>query len=188
MSPIQELPSQMEEPPVERPPQIDIIEWYPHYMACLQHFVDRGQFSHPVQSIAAFINIRLPFQRLPNPIVRFSNPSDNAVSSSVSLRHYIRRLIVTGNDTASVLHAFFGDDWVTGVQCIWKEERISYLFTAKSIGWASTKTAYDILPDEHTPALRPLLDPTEGELRSAEARWSEWLAMEDWMVGPRSPW
>ena len=47
---------------------------------------------------------------------------------------------------------------------------------------------YDVLPYEHTPFVQPLRDPTEEELRSAEARWSEWLAMEDWMVGPRSPW
>lgn len=65
---------------------------------------------------------------------------------------------------------------------------MNYLFTAKSCGWSETKAMYDVLPYEHTPFVQPLRDPTEEELRSAEARWSEWLAMEDWMVGPRSPW
>lgn len=196
MSPMQELPA--EEPPVadsERDP----TEWYLHYTACLQHFLDHAQHSEPVQSLAAFINIRLPCQWPSDPITHFASqpvtdPASGreihlATSSSfVSLRTYIRRLIVTGQDTPSALHVLFGDGWVAGVDFLWKQERMNYLFTAKSSGWASTKTTYDILPDEQTPALRPLREPSEDELRSAEARWSEWLAMEDWMVGPRSPW
>jgi hypothetical protein len=172
----------------------DPNEWYPQYIACLRHFLDQGQRSVQVQSVAAFINIRLPCQRLSDPVWQSSSlqsvgpTSGPATSSYVSLRPYIRRLIVTGQDTPTVLHAFFGDDWVVGVGGICKEERVNYLFTAKSSGWASTKATYDILPDEHTPFLRPLREPGEEELRAAEARWSEWLAMEDWMVGPRSPW
>ncbi|KAJ6136952.1 hypothetical protein N7497_012204 [Penicillium chrysogenum] len=86
------------------------------------------------------------------------------------------------------MFAFFGDAWESGVTCILKEERVNYLFTAKSSGWASTKAAYDIQPDEQTPFLRPLRSPSEHEIQTAETQWSEWLAMEDWMVGERSLW
>lgn len=37
------------------------------------------------------------------------------------------------------------------------------------------------------PFLRPLQNVTEEEIQSAESNWSEWLAMQDWMLGPRSP-
>lgn len=170
-------------------------DWHNHYNACLQYFIDQGQHSPSVQSIAAFLNIRLPCQKSSTSVSpSSSSPSTNAPqtsqspASSVSLRPYIQRLIVTGHDAPSVLDAFFGDHWPAGVGCIFKQERVNYLFTAKSSGWASTKAAYDIHPDEQTPFLRALRDPSEDELREAEGRWSEWLAMEDWMVGPRSPW
>ncbi|KAJ5632880.1 hypothetical protein N7490_009219 [Penicillium lividum] len=161
--------------------RVDPTGWYPHYKQCMQYFLG-SQNTPTVQSVAAFINIRLPFQR----------PSEASLSTQqspyISLRPYVRRLIVTAQDSPITMQAFFGDDWEAGVGCIYKQERINYLFTAKSSGWAETKTAYDMLPDEQTPFLRPLRDPSEEEIRAAEARWSEWLAMEDWMVGARSPW
>lgn len=197
MRPNQGILTPIEEPPVDTEfSQVDLNEWYPRYWACMQYFLDQGQHSSNVQSLAAFINIRLPFQRFSTPVTRFSMPqpmnrgveeAQNA-PSLVPLRPFIRRLIVTGYDTPSVLQAFFGNDWQAGVGCVCKQERINYLFTAKSGGWTSTKAAYDILPDEQAPFLRPLREATEEELRIAESRWSEWLAMEDWMVGPRSPW
>ncbi|KAJ5864548.1 uncharacterized protein N7529_006464 [Penicillium soppii] len=163
--------------------RVDPTGWFPHYKNCVQHFVDYSQHTPAVQSIAAFINIRLPCQR----------PSETPVTNSqsvpfVSLRPYIRRLIVTAQDSPVVMQGFFGGDWEAGVGCIYKQERANYMFTAKSSGWASTKAAYDISPDEQTPFLRPMRDPSEDEIRVAEARWSEWLAMEDWMVGARTPW
>ncbi|OJJ60861.1 hypothetical protein ASPSYDRAFT_42664 [Aspergillus sydowii CBS 593.65] len=167
--------------------QVHLPDWYSHYTACMQHFLDHAQHSLPVQSLAAYINIRLPCQQLSNPTTRFG-ASSTSFSSQISLRHYIRRLVVTGNDTAPILETFFGGDWLNGVGNIRKQERMNYLFTAKSNGWASTKAAYDVLPDEQTPFVRPLHDTTEEELSEAERHWSEWLAMEDWMVGPRSPW
>ncbi|GAM41065.1 hypothetical protein TCE0_041r13900 [Talaromyces pinophilus] len=85
------------------------------------------------------------------------------------------------------MQELFGANWVQGVGSILSQERINYLFAAKSGGWLKTKAQYDILPYETVPFLRPLRAPQEEELRAAEARWSEWLAMEDWMVGPRSP-
>jgi hypothetical protein len=197
MSPNQEMHPPIEEHPIDAEfSQVDLNEWYPRYWACMQHFLDQGQHLSSVQSLAAFINIRLPCQQFSAPVTRFSAPhpmDSNAegthnASSLVPLRPYIRRLIVTGNDTPSVLQAFFGNDWQAGVGCVCKQERVNYLFTVKSGGWALTKAAYDILPDEQAPFLRPLHEVTEEELRIAESRWSEWLAMEDWMVGSRSPW
>lgn len=191
----QELPPRPEAASGDQCASNNPQDWYPYYTASLQYFVDQGQHSPSVQAVAAFLNIRLPYQRLSDPVSRLSNsPSVNRLqtpppsSSFVSLRPYIRRLIVTGHDTPSALRAFFGDNWEAGLGAIFREERVNYLFMAKSGGWASTKAAYDISPDEQTPFLRALRDPTEDELREAEGRWSEWLAMEDWMVGPRSPW
>ncbi|KAL4926304.1 uncharacterized protein BDV17DRAFT_159025 [Aspergillus undulatus] len=197
-------PGSSPDPPIGRVPepdgptmspnlyQVHLPDWYSRYMICVQHFLDNTQYSAPVQSLAAYINIRLPCQQLSNPVMRFDAPgtslSGNVQATRVPLRHYIRRLVVTGNDTPPILKAFFGSDWLNGVGNICKQERMNYLCTAKSNGWASTKAAYDILPDEHTPFLRPLHGATEEELSAAEKYWSEWLAMEDWMVGPRSPW
>ncbi|OKP15236.1 hypothetical protein PENSUB_919 [Penicillium subrubescens] len=157
--------------------RLDTTGWYPYYKHCVQYFVECGQHSPAVTSVAAFINIRLPCQRPLEPAPSF-----------VSLRPYVRRLIVTAQDSPVMMQAFFGDNWHAGVGCIYRQERTNYLFTAKSSGWASTKAAYDMLPDEPTPFLRPLRDASEDEIWVAEARWSEWLAMEDWMVGSRSPW
>jgi len=61
------------------------------------------------------------------------------------------------------------------------------LFAAKSGGWASVKRDYDMLPWETVPFFRPLQGAVDAEIAAAEKSWSEWLAMEDWMVGPRAP-
>lgn len=106
---------------------------------------------------------------------------------SVSLFPYLRRLVVTGLDFPGVLHGFFGDDWASGVGPLHEQERRNLLFTAKSGGWAVVKREYDISPLETVPFLRPLQGVAETELVAAEKNWSEWLALEDWMVGPRAP-
>lgn len=90
-------------------------------------------------------------------------------------------------DNPGVLHGMFGDDWVAGVGPLHEQERRNYFFAAKSGGWASVKRDYDMLPMETVPFLRPLSDPGDVEIQAAERTWSEWLAMEDWMVGPRAP-
>ncbi|KAE8362068.1 hypothetical protein BDV27DRAFT_147291 [Aspergillus caelatus] len=186
MSPNQGMLTPTEEPPVDAEfSQVDLNEWYPRYWACMQHFLNQGQYSPQVQALAAFVNIRLPYQRSTTPVIGFPNPQnmDSRVEGTYnapSLRPFIRRLIVTGYDTPSVLQAFFGDDWQAGVGCVCKQERINYLFTAKSGGWTSTKAAYDMLPDEQTPFLRPLREATEEELRIAESRWR--------VDAPTSPW
>ena len=49
------------------------------------------------------------------------------------------------------------------------------------------KRDYDMLPMETVPFMRPLQGPVIAEIEAAEKSWSAWLAMEDWMVGPRAP-
>ena len=49
------------------------------------------------------------------------------------------------------------------------------------------KKDYDMSPLETVPFMRPLQGPVIVEIEAAEKSWSEWLAMEDWMVGPRAP-
>ncbi|MCJ1350923.1 MAG: hypothetical protein MMC33_000905 [Icmadophila ericetorum] len=205
----------------QQPPQqssadyrFDIIEWYPKYQSCQRYFIDHAQHSGSVQAVAAFLNIHLPYQRHPNPVLstsqtrlspglaRPSMPNAHVSNSTfapssplasfqagawVSLIPYLRRLVVTGLDVPALLHGFFGDDWITGVGPIHEQERRNYLFAAKSGGWASVKKDYDMLPLETVPFLRPLQLPSNEEILAAEKSWSEWLAMEDWMVGPRAP-
>ncbi|PLB38292.1 uncharacterized protein BDW47DRAFT_131532 [Aspergillus candidus] len=156
--------------------QVNLPDWHARYTASTQYFLEYGQHAPGAHALAAYLNFRLPCQRPP------------ASQSFVGLRPYVRRLIATAHDTPDVLQMLFGPDWHGGVGRLWQQERINYLFTAKSGGWASTKAAYDGEGDEQVPFLRPIRDVTEEELHTAESRWSEWLAMEDWMVGTRSPW
>lgn len=188
-------------------PHFDIFDWYPKYQSCQRYFLNHAQHSVPVQALAAFVNILLPFQRPPQcPTVRPSVPETTASSSRshghfrpsqtlpgpaaasfTSLIPFIRRLVVTGMDFPGVLHGFFGDDWPVGIGPLHEQERRNYLFAAKSGGWASVKRDYDMLPTETVPFLRPLQKPLDVEIEGAERAWSEWLAMEDWMVGSRAP-
>ena len=187
-------------------PQFDIIDWYPQFQSCHRYFLDHAQHSAPVQALSAFMNIQLPYQKQPFPILNsasssprsgagdmhlranpFSNNANAAHAQAVSLIPYIRRLIATGHDTPAILHGFFGDDWVKGVGSLHEIERRNYLFAAKSTSWMKVKQAYDMSADETIPFLSPLRDATEEEIQAAEATWSEWLAMQDWMLGPRAP-
>jgi len=189
-------------------PQFDIFEWYPKYQSCQRYFLDHAQHSVPVQALAAFVNILLPFQRSQSTAVRATIRPESQESSSsrsqgpsrtaqplpgntggpaTSLIPFIRRLVVTGMDFPGVLHGFFGDDWRTGIGPMHEQERRNYLFAAKSGGWASVKKDYDMLPVETVPFLRPLQKPLDAEIEGAERAWSQWLAMEDWMIGPRAP-
>lgn len=169
-------------------------EWFPIYQSCIEHFVNVAQHRPLAQSLAAHINILLPCQRATDGILNLSESSQPTTTHNgtqqreiFSLIPYIRRLVVTATDTPTIMQELFGANWLQGVGSILSQERINYLFAAKSGGWLKTKAQYDILPYETVPFLKPLRDPHEEELRAAEARWSEWLAMEDWMVGPRSP-
>jgi hypothetical protein len=200
--------------PQRRPPQppqasrgdFDIIEWYPQFQSCHRYFLDHAQHNGPVQALAAFINIQLPYQKQPNPVASsaaasppsaigeghlranpFNISASAARAQSVSLIPYIRRLVATGHDTPGVLHGFFGDDWVKGIGDLHEIERRNYLFAAKSSSWLKVKQAYDLSPEETIPFMKPLRAATEEELQAAEYAWSEWLAMQDWMMGPRAP-
>jgi hypothetical protein len=187
----------------------DIFEWHPAYQSCQRYFLDRAQHEGTVQAVAALVNICLPFQWAQNPVMSssgyaphgtgpgaFSLPYPRATPAApgrgpattwVSLVPYIRRLVVTGFDNDGILHGFFGDDWRKGIGPIQECERRNYLFAAKSVGWAKVKYEYDVSPHETVPFLRPLQKVKLAEIENAEKMWSQWLAMEDWMVGPRAP-
>ncbi|KAK3181082.1 hypothetical protein K4F52_007623 [Lecanicillium sp. MT-2017a] len=169
--------------------QFDIFDWYPKFEECLRHFVDHAQHKAPVQAVAAFINIHLPFQRAQGQ--QRGDEGDEgdelAAGGPVTLVPYIRRLVVTGFDTPAVLHGFFGDDWSEGVGPLHETERRNFLFAAKSDNWLKVRASYDMQNGQTVPFLRPLQGVTEQEIQGAESNWSEWLAMQDWMLGPRAP-
>ncbi|KAF4455222.1 ilp is an apoptosis inhibitor [Fusarium austroafricanum] len=185
--------------------QSDIFEWHPLFVSCLRYFIDHAQYSPAVQTVAACVNILLPFQKgnlhplTPNRTGPSSSSSSSRASgpgnlplgvptaTSVTLIPYIRRLIVTGFDTPAVLHGFFGDDWAQGIGRVHESERRNYMFAAKSDNWLRVKTQYDMDDGQTVPFLRPLQNVTEEEIQAAESNWSEWLAMQDWMLGPRAP-
>ncbi|ETS80120.1 hypothetical protein PFICI_07649 [Pestalotiopsis fici W106-1] len=184
--------------------QFDIFEWYPQFQSCLRYFLDHAQFSGPVQAVAAFVNIQLPYQRshhlalssrsgsspsaIPSPSPRAGGtiPLSSSSGSLATLTPYIRRLVATGFDFPGVLHGFFGDDWVAGVGQMHEVERRNYLFAAKSACWLDVKRHYDEGEGQTVPFLRPLQHSTEEEIANADSHWSEWLAMQDWLIGPRS--
>ncbi|KAF2840725.1 hypothetical protein M501DRAFT_990685 [Patellaria atrata CBS 101060] len=197
-------------------PQFDIFEWHPAYQSCQRYFLDHAQHDGTVQAVAALVNITLPFQWSTSPVFSASTtpphstgpaaypmpwaprpvPSSShlprpghpsSVINWVSLVPYIRRLVVTGFDTSGILHGFFGDDWRKGIGPLQECERRNYLFAAKSVGWAKVKFQYDMSPHEAVPFLKPLQNVKLEEIEGAEKTWSQWLAMEDWMVGPRAP-
>jgi hypothetical protein len=188
-------------------PQFDILEWYPSFLSCQKYFLDHAQHQYPVQALAAFVNIQLPYQKQPSimsssstpsprspadlPHPRQTNPYSQTPSAAhphaVSLIPYIRRLIATAHDTDAILHGFFGDAWSSGIGPLHEIERRNFLFAAKSTGWLKVKEAYDMGPDETIPFLSSLANASEKEIQVAETKWSEWLAMQDWMLGPRSP-
>ncbi|KAH8694155.1 hypothetical protein BGW36DRAFT_300844 [Talaromyces proteolyticus] len=161
--------------------KINPTEWFPAYQSCVRHFLNVAQHTPKTQSLAALVNILLPCQRTSDPVSQYTP------TCAVSLIPYIRRLVITAADAPPVLQELFGEEWYAGIGPLHSQERVNYLFTAKSGGWLETKAHYDMTPHETVPFLRPLRDPQEEELRAADARWSQWLAMEDWMVGPRSP-
>ncbi|KAF1835065.1 hypothetical protein BDW02DRAFT_568350 [Decorospora gaudefroyi] len=192
-------------------PQFDIFDWHPAYQSCQRFFLDRAQHETSVHAVCALINIRLPFQWTQNPLMNAAGPLSNSsahgaynmawppqqgpVTNSrgdpplawVSLVPFIRRLVITGMDSPGVMHGFFGDDWRKGVGPLHECERRNYLFAAKSVGWAKVKCQYDMSPQETVTFLKPLQDVQLAEIEGAEKTWSQWLAMEDWMVGPRAP-
>lgn len=116
-------PSRMD--PTTGQPQFDILEWYPQFLSCHRYFLDHAQHSGPVQALAAFVNIQLPFQKHLNPVasstassphsgggaeiphLRQPNPFTQSHNSThaqgVSLIPYIRRLVATGHDTPGML-------------------------------------------------------------------------------------
>lgn len=106
---------------------------------------------------------------------------------TISLRPYIRRLVVTGFAASNILHGLFGDHWQAGVGPMVEEERRNYLFISKAASWEQVKAHYDMGDEQTVPHLSPLNDATEDEILHAETEWSNWMLMQDWLVGSRTP-
>jgi len=206
---------QMSNPSCNNNADFDILEWHPAYQSCQKYFLDHAQHEPGTQALCALINIRLPFQWSSNPVFS-SDPSSqnpnqpgqspfnfNAFSRQaqspphrnghpqppvfVSLVPYVRRLVITGFDKGGILHGLFGDAWQGGITPLQDCERRNYLFAAKHGGWRSCKKQYDLNEEETVPFLKPLENVRPDELDAADKSWGEWLAMEDWMLGPRAP-
>ncbi|KOS18007.1 hypothetical protein ESCO_002548 [Escovopsis weberi] len=175
--------------------QLDVFDWYAKYQSCVRYFHDQAQYTDAVQAVAAMVNILLPFQRrsrTPGHAIAGSGPcvannQNIPAGADASLVPYVRRLVATGFDSPEVLFGFFGSDWSSGIGHIHENERKNYLFAAKSETWLKVRASYDLGEDEAIPFLKPLQGVTEKEIQAAEASWSEWLAMQDWMLGPRAP-
>ncbi|KAH8595082.1 hypothetical protein B0O99DRAFT_652252 [Bisporella sp. PMI_857] len=190
---------------------LEILDWYPHFQSCRCYFLDHAQHSELVQAVAALINTALPFQKQPYPVLGSSSASSSSHSShSGSVfsflpaaatvaaemeRHQQRVSLRKPNVVPSppdsnrlryrpMLHSFFGDSWRAGIGPLHEIERRNYLFAAKSANWLEAREGYDI-GEQTVPFLRPLQTATDSEIRRAEEEWSEWLAMQDWMVGER---
>jgi hypothetical protein len=116
-----------------------------------------------------------------------SNSDSGSEPGTVSLTPYIRRMVATGFDEAPIFLGFFGNNWKAGVGTIHEIERRNYLFAAKSGSWLDVKSEYDMGTDETVPFLKPLSNVAEAEIAAADKRWSDWIAMQDWMLGPRAP-
>lgn len=151
--------------------------------------------------MAAYTNIRLPSQRRELHLqqdgrVQAQNGGSELTCAAAfgeandyffSLVPYIRRLVATGLDSPAVLHAFFGNYWRAGLEHILITERNNFLFAVKSDNWLNVKLSYDMENGQEIPFLAPLHQVSEQELCAAEQDWSAWLAMQDWMIGPRAP-
>jgi len=191
--------------PHQRLHGFDFEEWHRNFQNCHKYFLDHAQHQGEVKALAAFLNIRLPHQKHPNPVMysttspprsvgregflqpNHPGPANQTQPQTVSLIPYIRRLIVTGYDTPEMLAGFFGEHWGKGIGSTHEIERRNYLFAAKSQAWLKVKQHYDMSLDESCPYMLPLRNVSEIELQAADSAWSEWLAMGDWMLGPRSP-
>lgn len=206
--------------------QFDIFEWHGSFQSCVRYFLDHAQHSGPIQAVAAFLNIQLPYQKQPHPVYSSAAgtppphhghhghnspglsgmpgpgpaslasigkmpvqmfPGQPRQQAYVTLTPYVRRLVATGFDIPSILHGFFGDDWAAGIGPLHEAERRNYLFAAKSDNWLKVKANYDMDGEQIIPFLKPLQNVSEKEIVSAETSWSDWLAMQDWMLGPRAP-
>ncbi|RPB28636.1 hypothetical protein L211DRAFT_758430, partial [Terfezia boudieri ATCC MYA-4762] len=178
----------------------DVFSWYPNYQSCQRYFLEVAQFDYACQALAAFLNIKLPYQRLslpppfrmgfpPPPPAPSSmpiqqgvhlQPVDHMSFGNISLLPYIRRLVATGYDADGIMHGWFGDDWVSGLNPLLESERQNYMFAAKSSDWLTLKKSYDTVTEESVPFMAPLQRCTEAEIVRAEDAWSSALSMRDW--------
>ncbi|KAK6611066.1 hypothetical protein H4I96_02664 [Botrytis cinerea] len=132
---------------------------------------------------------RMVFEESFRSPTRGRSPPSPGYPQSVSLIPYIRRLIVTGHDDPRIMGTWFGSNWVQGIGTIHELERRNYLFASKSKEWLDVKKYYDdsLAAEQSTPYMIPLPKIEEAELSSADEAWSGWMAMQDWVIGPRTP-
>ncbi|PVH73189.1 hypothetical protein DL98DRAFT_608354 [Cadophora sp. DSE1049] len=168
-----------------------VLDWFAEYQSCESFFLNHGQASPYVQALCTYMNIRLPYQKIAVFPPTTSNlhipPSTNNNQQLVLLVTYIRHLICTGHGTDLILKEFFGSGWSNGIGRLREQEELNYLFAAKSASWHEVKLAYGIGSGETVPFLVPLKEVTLKKITDAERSWSEWLALQDWEIGPRRP-
>uniref|UniRef100_L2GF52 Ilp is an apoptosis inhibitor n=1 Tax=Colletotrichum fructicola (strain Nara gc5) TaxID=1213859 RepID=L2GF52_COLFN len=171
---------QLNGPPLQpfQESQFDIFEWYPKFQSCLRYFLDHAQYTGPIQAVAAFVNIQLPFQKPHNPVLSSKQTGPSSPAGP-------------GPSTPSTARAAgklpLGAQLPSATYTTLTPYRRNYMFAAKSETWLKVKTHYDMDGEQQVPFLRPLQNVTEKEIQGAESSWSEWLAMQDWMLGPRAP-
>jgi hypothetical protein len=61
-------------------PGVDVIAWHSAYQSCQRYFINHAQHSGMVQAVAAFINIRLPFQWLQSPVTSVPALNDGGMA------------------------------------------------------------------------------------------------------------
>jgi hypothetical protein len=148
-----------------------VIDWFVEYKSCQSYFLNYAQHSAYVQALCAFMNIKLPYQKIPIfpqsapfpwlphgrspwppppdnlrlPLLGNLSfpPPGNESSQYVSLIPYIQRLVCMGLDDNLNLQKFFGRGWSSGIGTIHENERKNYLKAAKR-SWLEVKLAYDI--------------------------------------------
>ncbi|SPQ21890.1 54f9547b-9125-4e7a-91b6-2d71424b7ecd [Thermothielavioides terrestris] len=64
--------------------QFDIVDWYPYFQSCVRYFLKHAQYNGPVQFLAAFINIQLPFQKAQAEFLLSHTPSPAAVAAAAA--------------------------------------------------------------------------------------------------------
>ncbi len=109
--------------------QFDIFDWHPYFQSCMRYFLDHAQYDAPIQALAAFVNIQLPFQKMPHPVLS-SQPTGSSLgglgpnmlgaSVCVPSKAATQRLVVpdshrsaaTGLRRARAVHPTLGRDRV----------------------------------------------------------------------------
>lgn len=58
---------------------------------------------------------------------------------------------------------------------------MNYLFAVKSDNWLLVKTSYDMADGQEILFMKPPEGLVEEDIRCCESKWSQWLALQDWI-------